>query len=490
MLRRSTVLLLAVSAVGCDSPTEASAVRVQPSYVHQAWLLRYAAEEISAAVWGRKERGEQEQMLRMEAALPGFGGFYLDSVGEVVVLLTSRALGHAEDARVLIHSRYSQHDDPIIRQLMASAARARTASADYSLSELIAMEQTISRSGKSITGFVGVGASVPGNRVVVYFGDSTSVDVGLGQVRSLGVPSEAVVADVMGPVTASGNFDGFHRPTRGGIVLQIGPAYGQPVADSIYLQSHGFNVVTSPPLLVAHYFLTASHGPNSRYQVNGHVGAPVYQPWSPPYAQYGTITHNPPWDTGPSCNGHTFCTNADVALGTYASGQTYQRKVGTSQTGGINGGYGSNLINNWYAVGSAVPPDLIWSSNSHMHKSGYATGTTSGDMFWNPPFGTACADVVASMSRVGGPGATLLLKCATVIDHAGWGQGDSGGAVFGRVIPGQEYRTLGIQVAGSGALHTSGPHKNKCSAGMNCRVIFHQWSNIEARFGLLLSAVF
>ncbi len=54
----------------------------------------------------------------------------------------------------------------------------------------------------------------------------------------------------------------------------------------------------------------------------------------------------------------------------------------------------------------------------------------------------------------------------------------------------QDRNSVGIQVAGSGATYSSGSNRGKCSDGFNCKVIFQQWSNIEARFNLALWTAF
>jgi hypothetical protein len=479
-LSRSTPLGFALlAALACSEPTSITP-RPRDTIVAQASFSSLASQQISAAVAGRNERGEQEEMLRIESQLPGFGGFYLDSVGEVVAYVKPSAGHLAATVRSLLHFTYTTRKDATVRQLMLPASRARIAPADYSLSELIGMEQLVSRNGNSLPGFTGVGTHIRLNRVKVYFQDTTSMTTGIARMRALGVPDSALSPDVMERVTLSGTFQGYHRPTRGGIKIQMGPLYGTP--DSAYVLTHGYNVSVGTPFAPADYFMTVSHGPNVRYHMNGHSGAPVFQP-DGAFAQYGTITLNPPWTTGAECNGQTYCTRADVALGTRQSGQTYERKVGTSTTGGINGGWGSLDINGWYAVANSVSPDLIWASSSNMHKSGMLTGTTSGDL------GVPCADIPAPMGGVT-PGATLLLQCASIIEHAGWGLGDSGAPVFGRVIPGQGYHSVGIEVGGSGAVYTSGSHQGKCSAGFNCKVIFQRWSNIEARFSLPLWTAF
>lgn len=83
------VALAAVTvALSCspDGPTPSAPTResIQPRHVFSD-----APSLVHDALAGRGRRGEQDEMLRLEAQLPGFGGFFIDSLGEVVVYMRS-----------------------------------------------------------------------------------------------------------------------------------------------------------------------------------------------------------------------------------------------------------------------------------------------------------------------------------------------------------------------------------------------------------------
>jgi hypothetical protein len=66
-------------------------------------------------------------------------------------------------------------------------------------------------------------------------------------------------------------------------------------------------------------------------------------------------------------------------LGTYFSGVTFARKVGTSVTGGVNGNAGSQSVNGFYAINGVLAPEYVDTVMHHdANKSGTVTGTTSG----------------------------------------------------------------------------------------------------------------
>jgi hypothetical protein len=74
----------------------------------------------------------------------------------------------------------------------------------------------------------------------------------------------------------------------------------------------------------------------------------------------------------------------------------------------------------------------------------------------------------------------MLLNVARVA-HAGWGGGDSGGAVFAG--NGYPYYALGIVAAGTGS---TGGGAN-CIAGTACAFYFSRWDRIEQVLGFTLN---
>ncbi len=108
----------------------------------------------------------------------------------------------------------------------------------------------------------------------------------------------------------------------------------------------------------------------------------------------------------------------------------------------MNGGAGSRAINpTWRVVQAPVPPIMIWRGANRVHNSGMATGTTSGELINDCYHATVSVTWGAGIRR-------LKLQCLMVIDHIGWGAGDSGAPVFGQDVAGGPYKALGIQVAG------------------------------------------
>ena len=483
-------LSLLVGAVGCLEDTTAPRFVAEPNELR---ALGSAQRELARVATGNKFRGEQDEMLLVETQVAGFAGYYVDSLEQVVLLMKEALFSNEGAIRSAVAAIAARRGDAAVRERLAGAARARVEKVRYSLSELIAMEQIIYRNATRVQDFRGIGVNVETNKLLLGVPDSAEKEGAVSGVERLGVPREAITALSWGPTVATATFRDLVIPSAGGLQL----AFRNTQNGVTYVMSHGFNVyrciIPQNPCIVP-YFMTVAHGANIWHGVNGHTGAVVDQPW--PGYTYGTIAINPAWETtgcgvDPATGlNYTFCTWADVALGTYSAGTSFQRKVRTSTKEGTNGApglYASNgsvtMNNTAWSVQNAIPPELIASSGNSIHKSGYRTGTTTGAFLTSCYWGAA-----SSIPWPSTPNATLEWRCISVVDHAGWGLGDSGGVVFGRNTPGGTYFALGIQVGGSGPTYASGPLTGVCSAGAACRFLFNKWSDIEYALGFPLWA--
>ena len=138
-----------------------------------------------------------------------------------------------------------------------------------------------------------------------------------------------------------------------------------------------------------------------------------------------------------------------------------------------------------YPLQGWLPPEQIPTGN-RTHKSGARTGTTSGD--WIPSTCYTTSEADAPIIGFPLPTSRIWFKCVTLVQHMGWGTGDSGGPVFGRLPNQSTYYALGIVAAGAGARNETPGHPDfgRCIAGTGCTVLFHKWSNIQDATGLRL----
>jgi hypothetical protein len=156
---------------------------------------------IAKALTGVYDRGEQDIMLRMEAKLPGFGGWFL-AADTFNVYMKSPSSTSAEAVRRIFYDTYSARPEDYVKCIVALGPQVKIIQGRYSLSELIAIEHLFLHTTKRVPGFTGGGTSLVRNRVVVGFTDSASVCPGAAALASMGVPMDAIELEVWGIIRA------------------------------------------------------------------------------------------------------------------------------------------------------------------------------------------------------------------------------------------------------------------------------------------------
>lgn len=476
---KTPVLVLVAGTVACSATDLNAPARqfVSPTIVHN--ILEDAPRLVLQAEAGIYKRGEQDDMLRREAELPGFGGFFISDVGHVVVYMKPAA--HTPDAlvRSTLYQAYLNRPEKYVREAMANANNAEIRPGQFSLSELIAIENAISHSPVRIPEYEGVGTSIATNRVVLGLFSMDSTDQVKSSLAKLGVPDSAVVIEAWESGQTLSSWTSDIRPLRGGISIEV----NNRTLSTSSQGSAGFNVFVSGDTSV-NYLLGSAHMVNETFGTNGQVGDTIYQPTrAGDSVPVGFVAYNPAWSTT-GCGylpGTTvpvdFCPTADVMLVGYTGTATGQRAIGTSDYEGLNGGVGSQHIHGWYAVeGVAIPEYIPVTDTGKIHKSGYKTGTTTGGLLlpvvqyiqfvpWNTP----------------GYSKTVLYTNMTRIDRIGFGVGDSGGPVFVENHgSGAPYYAVGIVAIGLGAVDTNG----NCKVGNGCTILVTRWDQMEAALGL------
>lgn len=487
-----SLLTTLLSSFGCspDNPVDLRGNRLLRSALAEAPTVLAQAEA------GTLGRGEQDRLVRFERQLPGFGGLYVAN-GAVRVYMKADTIPLSR-VRAVLAGVYSNHPMPAVREAMANVGTATVVKARYSLSEIIAIQRRIA---SSIHGWTGAGTIIMDNKVVVGFPDSASLESGLQEMESTGIPLDALTPIILGVARPATNFTDYVRPVRDGLMIALGNDTYDPHFYSwsdkcaCYVPQYtgsyctlGFNVHNS---FGGDYFLTAAHCENIWRGQNGISGDTVFQPTvaSPDRSNLvvGQITLNLGWHENSECppNGlggyWDFCTAADVALGRYTT-TTGSRTIATSQYGGINGYPGSNQINSFYPITRVLPPEYVDSVMRHqVAKDGFMTYTTSG------PFVSDMMDIKEpnicwrSTYLTGCPEHKSLYLWNQTLVQADVAGGDSGGSVFtGDPNNGAPYAALGIVQGESGRDPNLLPGQ-RCST---CRFNFSRWDSIEAWFNM------
>ena len=327
--------------------------------------------------------------------------------------------------------------------------------------------------------------------------DEGSVSSAVAAVRSLGIPDSALMVDVSGPMTTTSTWGDIHRPTFGGVKIEIwdGRYDYKSGTDTVFVldgASNGYNVRLDGQPGQPTVMLTVAHFINEYAATNGYTGMGIYQIfcWTPSTPgltcnfPVATVTTNPPWSTSGCPLSADFCTYADVAAATFRSGVSGTRGVGTSVTQGNDGNAGSSEINGVYAIGNVIDPTMVPIGRRNVFKSGSNTGTTAGTInlaFWN---------FVDSSLVWGNPkGSTyrrIVFQAQVRIDSIGFGYGDSGAPVFVRTATSgvcADYCALGLESSGGPNPVPTGPGA-RCDAGKNCHIGVSPWAAMQTQLGL------
>ena len=135
-------------------------------------------------------RGIKDEIVRLEAAIPGIGGMYIDG-GEVVIYAPRDAV--REDViSALAHAAESMAITPDLRAQLARGDRIRLKPANFALSQLLTWERALEDSVARVAGFTGINADESLNQIRINVADPATVPEIEPLVVAAGVPLDAV----------------------------------------------------------------------------------------------------------------------------------------------------------------------------------------------------------------------------------------------------------------------------------------------------------
>ena len=296
-----------VSSVGLlsscvDAPTQPSAPRAGDG------LSPGARHQLYAAAQGRSSRGFEDEILRLEARIPGFGGMFRDNGGRIIVYLQD--LGHASVAMAELRAS-AQHlkVDRAFQSDLAAGANVVFRRGQFTFSQLLDWKPLVGAAVARIPGFQSIDANESTNRIQVNVKQGTGHDLFRRAVALLPVPEAAIELVSTPEMMFLASIRGRFRPTEGG--MQVSNRYAARC-------TLGFNVTTYA--WNESGFLTASHC--SAYGA-GTTGDSIYQATVSGNNFVGTVYLNPPWNlTDPDCLGYTQCSLGDVMFVQYPTPST------------------------------------------------------------------------------------------------------------------------------------------------------------------------
>ena len=365
------------------------------------------------------------------AAVPGFGGYFIDGAGRPTVYLTDPAQRPAAEAALaaFLTDRGWTASDLVVRQ----------GAWDYAQLESWYLG---ARSGAfSVSGIVSGDVDEANNVITFGVSDDGAVSGVLAAAAAAGVPSGAVRVVRTSPVRALATLRDNVNPKQGGLQINFLNAGG--VVGVSLLCTLGFNAVFEG----TSSFITNSHC--STVEGGSETGTDYYQPLQDPDRDrlvnpenlIAREAHDPHWSASPDCFGFPAfqCRWSDASRAAYVPGVVSQlgriaktTRQSTSLTDVVLD------IDGYFTVRGEQARGVV---GEVAHKVGRTTGWTSGVTT------ATCVDVLAL-------GTTHIRLCqeqvAAIVDG-----GDSGSGVF-RVRGGNRVVLLGVLWGGS--VDESDPH--------------------------------
>jgi hypothetical protein len=379
----------------------------------------------------QNQRPSEQPQLALAKSLPGFGGYYFDSNGNLHGVMTD--LSRRDEAIALLR--------PILRDRPSRRSRAPIATPEvvlhlgrFSFSELAAWRDQARHIVTGIPGFVFLDADQVRNRVTIAVTNESSRKLVTGAIRRSGIPLDAVEVIVRAPfvegaggassssghnfsMMAGQSLSDTVRPLVGGLLI------GTPgnTSGSVRYCTLGFSAYTSSNVPV---FLTNSHCVGA---IGSYWSQPTYNWSSPSTLRIGSVYLNPTWQTPmsdascPDDPSPYLCRWSDAALVRYTGAAATNFLFGALArttyygTGAYQSGSEQFDPSNpyWFITTEAQFPAI----GDKLHKVGSASGWT---------WGTVTEDCVDFAVRT----TNKYLYCQDIVSDAFFGTGDSGAPVF------------------------------------------------------------
>jgi hypothetical protein len=426
-----------------------------------------AQAHLVAAAQGRTARGVEDEILRVESEVPGFGGMYFDpGAGRFVAFVRDPgARGRAVAALRVAAARWG-NAHPEARSLAGGEVDVRTGA--FAFSDLMAWQQALLPALGRVAGVVGIDADERENRVTISVtNDAAAAEIGR-VAAAVGVPTQAIAVRRSPAIKAlQSNVRSYTRPLAGGFQIENVSRIRCTI---------GWNVTTT---LGETGFLTAGHcaaGNNGA----GSTGGSIYQAEATSSSNIvGNVAINPTWTNG--C--WTSASSPPLGFyGGYFSGPCTEADVMFVSTSAANADKVLAVTSN--VATNNVPGSINYSSRNGLisspvfafvgavvDKVGRTTGTTRG---------TVQATCTAAVVQ-GSP--NYVVTCADRVETASSGKGDSGAPVY-RLIGNGRY-PLGTLFAGNLNWEDfDGEAYCDASRGaVTCTYLYAPWSNIQNRLG-------
>jgi hypothetical protein len=408
-------------------------------------------EPLSASTVGQVGQQDTPHQMAVAQAVPGFGGYFLDTNGAPTVYLTDpgQRLAAEQALATFLSSRGFTAEDLVVRQ----------AAHDYL--QLDAWYRTAWPAALAVSGAVYSDIDEAGNGLRFGGADATAVAGIQDALAAVGVPRSATVVEQTAPIVQLVTLRDRVRPVHGGYQINFLNVGG--VVGVSFLCTLGFNAV--PVMEGTNSFITNSHCTNS--QGGSETPTDYYQPLQDPEGDrlanpenfIGVEVDDPHYWISLDCAVPGFmCRYSDAARAEYAPDQGFA--LGRlARTAARDPDLGTLEVDGEKPSFQIVAEQAHSVMGEEANKVGRTTGWTFG-----PVIATCINSIVLGAEK------PIIQLCQTRV-RAGVAGGDSGSPVFRPQGGGDRATLLGILWGGS----VSG----------EVTFVFSPMFNIERELGLL-----
>lgn len=429
-------------AAGCTDLSPTPSTVTQPGSALSGLSSSTGQRSAADILTGTEPRGIESDILKVEVAASGFGGFFIDANGEIGAWVTPNAdtLG----VKGALAQLGAKRPDVFLARNGRPRA-VRLLRGVYAFSQLVNFKEVLRTNWTLSDGIRLLDADESKNQVRVGISSASLAASLLAKVQRLGIPASAITfEDYSGNFASTSTVQDYARPIHAGIKIS------RPVSGDTLGCTMGFNVETPAG---SSYFLTASHCSQS---FTGNVGKLWYQ------AAYGDLAGqeavNPAWATSGCAPGALYCTTADAEL--IARDPSVPFEYTVVQTSIV--GSGNNAGNLDIGSNLSVASSRDAASGEQVYHTGQGSGTKQG-----PVIGT-CVDLPA----YGNP--AISLSCQYEVRSLLTG-GDSGSPVYYWNFPLVLTVRYALGIAHSSYTSPNGGHL----------MYYSTWQAIQNKFGTL-----
>ncbi len=374
----------------------------------------------------QQHRNFDDRLAMLAEELPGFGGLFFDSTGQLIIRLKDQSLLDSFKPRITqFLTRDAGGNAAFVAERMEQVAAARAQEAQYDFRQLHTWYQQVVAIAGGAEGVTMGDIDEVRNRVVVGVANSSRIASMEEAVARLGIPSGVVIVEQFDPVEIHQSQQSLRDRTRP-VIAAVEISSGLGICTLGYNVAHWFNEEYQEE-----YFVTNSHCTTVFGQVTGmSMGQAVSTDI------IGTESVDPPLFTNssdPRCPAGRQCRYSDAALFLYNEASFSHGIVAWPDVGSID-------YSNIRVITGGGDPIV----GMTVHKVGRTTGHTTGVV------SETCIDV-PQFSGGFDTGRTMLCQVRGNYNSAG---GDSGSPVVD-IFPDGTLVNRGIHW-GSGGIFSMG----------------------------------